>query len=227
MKNWATQNPGNAEARIELARLYEEANDPDTAMKYLEDAVQKDANNPRAWLALAKLRQQSGDLQQALRNYQQSLAINPAQPMAAAEVAKLNHQISGNAQATSVPGQTQIAAPNYGGGFFEQVLTREPGPVTGTNGSHLQRCVHKTTANRVRNQRPDSRISTANLVSHNGKVAARVHPSAASRLEASDRRSMSANSLSDAALAYEASIKTSTVCQDPQSPQRSTTNTKS
>ena len=120
MKNWATQNPGNAEARIELARLYEEANDPDTAMKYLEDAVQKDANNPRAWLALAKLRQQSGDLQQALRNYQQSLAINPAQPMAAAEVAKLNHQISGNAQATSVPGQTQIAAPNYGGGFLNR-----------------------------------------------------------------------------------------------------------
>ena len=67
-------------------------------MKYLEDAVQKDANNPRAWLALAKLRQQSGDLPQALQNYQQSLAINPAQPMAAAEVAKLNHQISGNAQ---------------------------------------------------------------------------------------------------------------------------------
>jgi tetratricopeptide (TPR) repeat protein len=120
MKNWATQNPANAEARIELARLYEEANDPNTAMKYLEDAVQKDANNPRAWLALAKLRQQSGDLQQALQNYQQSLAINPAQPMAAAEVAKLNHQISGSAQAPAPPGQTQIAAPAYGGGFMNR-----------------------------------------------------------------------------------------------------------
>jgi tetratricopeptide (TPR) repeat protein len=120
MKNWATQNPANAEARIELARLYEEANDPSTAMKYLEDAVQKDANNPRAWLALAKLRQQSGDLQQALQNYQQSLAINPAQPMAAAEVAKLNHQISGSIQAPTPPGQTQIAAPAYGGGFMNR-----------------------------------------------------------------------------------------------------------
>ncbi|MDB4477265.1 tetratricopeptide repeat protein [bacterium] len=121
MKNWATQNPGNAEARIELARLYEEANDPSTAMKYLEDAVQKDANNPRAWLALAKLRQQSGDLPQALQNYQQSLAINPAQPMAAAEVTKLSHQISGNAQATVGTGSpTQIAAPAYGGGFMNR-----------------------------------------------------------------------------------------------------------
>jgi Tfp pilus assembly protein PilF len=121
MKNWATQNPANAEARIELARLYEEANDPGTAMKYLEDAVQKDANNPRAWLALAQLRQQSGDLPQALQNYQQSLAINPAQPMAAAEVAKLSHQISGNAQATTATGgQTQIAAPAYGGGFLNK-----------------------------------------------------------------------------------------------------------
>ena len=89
-------------------------------MKYLEDAVQKDANNPRAWLALAKLRQQSGDLPQALQNYQQSLAINPAQPMAAAEVAKLNHQISGNAQTATPPGQTQIAAPAYGGGFLNR-----------------------------------------------------------------------------------------------------------
>ena len=120
MKNWATQNPNNAEARIELARLYEESNDPQTAMKYLEDAVQKDANNPRAWLALARLRQQSGDLPQALQNYQQSLAINPAQPMAAAEVAKLSHQISGNAEASMTAGQTQIAAPAYGGGFMNR-----------------------------------------------------------------------------------------------------------
>ncbi len=47
MKNWAAQNPNFAEPRIELARMYEEANDPQTALKYLEDAVQKDANNAR------------------------------------------------------------------------------------------------------------------------------------------------------------------------------------
>ena len=120
MKNWALQNPTNAEARIELARLYEESNDPQTAMKYLEDAVQKDANNPRAWLALARLRQQGGNLAQALQNYQQSLAINPAQPMAAAEVAKLSHQISGKTEASMAADQPHIAAPAYGGGFMNR-----------------------------------------------------------------------------------------------------------
>ncbi len=62
MKNWAAQNPTFSEPRVELARLYEEANDPETALKYLEDAVQKDANNARAWLALGQLREQDGRL---------------------------------------------------------------------------------------------------------------------------------------------------------------------
>ena len=120
MKNWATQNPMSAEPRIELARLYEESNDPQTALKYLEDAVQKDANNPRAWLALGRLREQSGDLPQALQNYQQSLAINPAQPMAAERVASLSREISANYESSVSAGQTQIAAPAYGGGFMRQ-----------------------------------------------------------------------------------------------------------
>lgn len=117
MKNWATQNPTSADPRIELARLYEESNDPETALKYLEDAVQKDANNARAWLALGRLREQSGDLAQALQNYQQSLAINSNQPMAAERVATLSREISANYEAAASSGQTQIAAPVYGGGF--------------------------------------------------------------------------------------------------------------
>lgn len=119
MKNWAAQNPQFAEPRIELARLYEEANDPETALKYLEDAVQKDANNPRAWLALGRLREQSGDYVQAVQNYQRSLAINNMQPFAAERVATLNRQIAANYEASVAAGQTQIAAPtaSYGGGF--------------------------------------------------------------------------------------------------------------
>jgi len=112
VKNWAAQNPQFAEPRIELARLYEEANDPGTALKYLEDAVQKDANNSRAWLALARLREQSGDLQQALQNYQRSLAINNLQPMAAERVAALSRQISNNNEAILARGaQTRMATP--------------------------------------------------------------------------------------------------------------------
>jgi tetratricopeptide (TPR) repeat protein len=112
MKNWAAQNPTFAEPRIELARLYEEANDPATALKYLEDAIEQDAHNSRAWLALGRLRHQSGDLTQALQNYQQSLAINPYQPMASEQVALLSRQISANFEASrSAANQTQIAAP--------------------------------------------------------------------------------------------------------------------
>jgi tetratricopeptide (TPR) repeat protein len=110
MKNWASQNPQFAEPRVELARLYEEASDPGTALKYLEDAVQTDANNARAWLALGRLREQSGDLPQALQNYQHSLAINSAQPMAAERVAALSRQISANNESMMARGvQSQIA----------------------------------------------------------------------------------------------------------------------
>jgi tetratricopeptide (TPR) repeat protein len=119
MKNWAAQNPGFAEPPVELARLYEEVNDPQAALKYLEDAVQKDPNNARAWLALGLLREKSGDYTQAVQNYQRSLAINSNQPMAAERVATLNHQLSATHEATVAAGQTQIAAPTavYGGGF--------------------------------------------------------------------------------------------------------------
>ncbi|MFK8111490.1 MAG: tetratricopeptide repeat protein [Rubripirellula sp.] len=110
MKNWAADSPQFAEPRIELARLYEEAADGSTAQKYLEDAVQLDANNSRAWLALGRLREQSGDLNQALQNYQRSLAINNLQPLAAERVAVLSRQISANLEATMANSPTQIAS---------------------------------------------------------------------------------------------------------------------
>jgi tetratricopeptide (TPR) repeat protein len=115
MKNWAAQNPALAEPRIELARLYEEANDQETALRYLEDAVQKDPNSPRAWLALGRLREQSGDYNQAVQNYQRSLAID-AQPQVQERVTMLNRQLNANYDATAYGAQTQIAnQPTYGG----------------------------------------------------------------------------------------------------------------
>lgn len=111
LKNWAAENPQFAEARIELARLYEEANEPRTALKYLEDAVQLDANNPRAWLALGRLRERDGDLAQALQNYQRSHAVNPMQPMVAERIAALNRQISSQHDASLSAGGTRLAQP--------------------------------------------------------------------------------------------------------------------
>lgn len=121
VKNWASQNPGFAEPRIELARLHEEANQRETAKKYLEDAVQIDANNSRAWLALGRLREQEGDLAQALQNYQQSLAINSLQPHAQERVASLGRQLNANYEASIAAGQTQIAAPaSFESGFVRR-----------------------------------------------------------------------------------------------------------
>ncbi len=122
MKNWAAQNPTFAAPRVELARLYEEAQDPGTAKKYLEDAVQMDANNSRAWLALGLLREQSGDLPQALQNYQRSLAINNMQPMVTERVAALSRQISSNNEAMMARGgQTQIATqPSFESGLIQR-----------------------------------------------------------------------------------------------------------
>jgi len=111
MKNWAAQNPRFAEPRIELARLYEEAGEPQTAKKYLEDAVQQDANSARAWLALGRLRESSGDLAQALQNYQRSQAINGQQPMVTERIAALSRQISSQYDATFSQGGTRLAQP--------------------------------------------------------------------------------------------------------------------
>lgn len=111
LKNWASKNPMAAEPRVELARLYEEAGQPEVALKYLEDAVQQDANNSRAWLALARLRESSGDLTQALQNYQRALALNNTQPMIAERVAALSRQINSNIDAAATQANTQIARP--------------------------------------------------------------------------------------------------------------------
>lgn len=113
MKNWASANPTSAEPRIELARLYEEHQEPETALKYLEDAVQLDALNARAWLALGRLREASGDPQQALVNYQQAYALNNAQPIVAERIAALSRQLnaSHDAALSRAGAGTQIASP--------------------------------------------------------------------------------------------------------------------
>lgn len=95
LKNWAVRSPKNADARIELARLYEEFGDPETAKIQLTEAVHIDQNNARAWSALGRLREQSGDYSQALANYQRSYSLNRFQPEIAERIATLNATVSG------------------------------------------------------------------------------------------------------------------------------------
>jgi tetratricopeptide (TPR) repeat protein len=95
LERWIQASPQLAEARIELARLYEEFGDRTLAERYLTEALNLDANNPRAWTALARLREQRGDLDQALANYQQAYAINRFQPGIALRIAQLQQQLGG------------------------------------------------------------------------------------------------------------------------------------
>ena len=99
LEQWAANSPANPEPRIELARLYEEFGDKETAKNRLIDAIALAPQNSRALAALGKLREESGDPVQALANYQRSLAHNQNQPQVAARVAAL--QAGG------------IGAPNY------------------------------------------------------------------------------------------------------------------
>ena len=93
MKKWALQNPKNAEARIELARLHHEAGDRETASLQLQQALAIDSRNPRAWTAMGHLRDQSGDTAQALANYQRSYALNRSQPAVAHRIAAISRSL--------------------------------------------------------------------------------------------------------------------------------------
>ena len=108
MKNWSTDNPKSADARVELARLYQEFGDPETAQAELQSALAVDQNNYRAWAALGALREQSGDLAQALDNYQRSYNLNAFQPAVATKIASLT-QATGGGSAT--PGGTRTVTP--------------------------------------------------------------------------------------------------------------------
>jgi tetratricopeptide (TPR) repeat protein len=114
MEQWAANSPVSPEPRIELARLYEEFGDKETAKNRLIEAIGLAPQNPRALAALGKLREESGDAVQALANYQRSLAYNQNQPQVAARVAALqaggigapNYAAPGDSRWVAAPGGT-------------------------------------------------------------------------------------------------------------------------
>ncbi len=107
LKNWALRSPTVADARIELARLYEEYGDADTAKIHLAEALQIDQHSSRAWNALGRLREQAGDYTQALADYQRSYNLNHFQPEVAERIATLNRTVSGGST-FSGPGGTRM-----------------------------------------------------------------------------------------------------------------------
>jgi len=103
LRNWSVQNPNLADARIEMARLYEEYGDLTTAEAQLQQALQVDVNSARANAALGQIRERKGDYQQALINYQRAYALNRSQPGVSERIAQLQRQTGSAGISASLP----------------------------------------------------------------------------------------------------------------------------
>lgn len=99
LERWSARSPRLADPRIELARLYEEFGDGETARQYLTQALDVDSTSSRAWAALGRLREDEGRLAQALTNYQHAYNLNRYQPGVAQRIASLQQRVAGSPRA--------------------------------------------------------------------------------------------------------------------------------
>lgn len=93
LQNWAGANPSSPEPRVELARLYEEIGDRDSAKKCLLEALALDPHHVRALNALGHIREVGGEKELALTSYEQSLQLDGRQPELALRVAALRNEL--------------------------------------------------------------------------------------------------------------------------------------
>ena len=105
LKNWGIRNPDSAAPRIELARLYDEFGDKQSAQRQLEYAVSLDPKDPRLLMALGHLREETGDYRQALMNYERALQLNPQQPGLTQHVASIRGNLGINAPVSAAGNQ--------------------------------------------------------------------------------------------------------------------------
>jgi tetratricopeptide (TPR) repeat protein len=111
LQGWAARSPQNADARVELARLYEEYNDRRLAEQYLNESLAVAPGNFRAHAALGRLKEQAGDVSQALVNYERSYNLNRFQPQLATRIETLRNS-PGAAGGTTLAGRgSPLAAP--------------------------------------------------------------------------------------------------------------------
>ena len=108
LEGWVDRQPELADAKIELARLYDEFGEPETAKDRLLEALAVDHQNSRALAALGSIREQSGEYAQALSNYRQSLAYNSFQQGVASRVAALQPSAGASPTLTSPAGPTRL-----------------------------------------------------------------------------------------------------------------------
>lgn len=110
LRGWVMQNQQSADARVELARLYQGEGDTETARVQLEQAVLLNPNSTAALNALGQLREQSRDYSQAMLNYQRSLALEGMQPEISARVAQLQQSLGVYATPTATPATRTVNA---------------------------------------------------------------------------------------------------------------------
>ena len=89
VEGWVDRNPAAADAKIELARLFQEYGDRTAAKDHLIEALQADPDNSRALAALGKIREDMGEPGQAMVDYQRSLWYDRFQPQVASRIAAL------------------------------------------------------------------------------------------------------------------------------------------
>ena len=116
LKKWTVAAPHLPDPHIELARLYEEFGDKETARRELDAAIQLAPMAPqtaRAWAARGRLREEAGDHQQALANYYQAYQANPFNPGVMARIASIlgDHGISIEAIQQKEPGEGETHVP--------------------------------------------------------------------------------------------------------------------
>lgn len=116
LEGWVDRRPDLADAKMELARLFEEYGDPAAAKEHLIEALQDAPDNARALAALGKIREDMGEQVEALRNYQRSLSYDRFQPQVAARVAVLQSTLGSPLSTTVSDGGTRI-------------VDREPAPL--------------------------------------------------------------------------------------------------
>lgn len=105
LQRWGQRSPQLADARVELARMYDEFGEKDAAKQSLQDALVLDPKNARALAALGHVHERQGDYAQALAVYQRSLQSNARQPELAQRVAALQRG------AAPPPAAPPVAAP--------------------------------------------------------------------------------------------------------------------
>lgn len=103
LRRWAAAAPLSAEPKIELARLYREFGDTQTATELLAEALKQDPQNVRANRAVGSIREEQGQIAAALDSYNRAWLANSSQTDLATRMAQLQQQLW--TSATTTPSQ--------------------------------------------------------------------------------------------------------------------------